>query len=81
MRHRVGEVFLPAGPEVIYLEWVSTLLSFSGTAMIASHHHEGWLYCTVADAGFVIFAVNKRLYGFLSLCAGYAVLNLYGWFA
>jgi hypothetical protein len=62
------------------VEWVSTLLSFAGTVMIASHLREGWLYCTVADVGFVIFAVNNRLYGFLTLCACYAAINLYGWF-
>jgi hypothetical protein len=65
---------------LVALEWGSTLLSFLGTYLVASHHREGWLCCAVADAGFVAFAIRKRTYGFLSLCFGYALLNIWGWF-
>jgi hypothetical protein len=66
---------------MIALEWCSTLLSFAGTYMIARHAHVGWLCCFTADAGFVVFAVRKQMWGFLALCFGYGCLNLYGWFS
>jgi nicotinamide riboside transporter PnuC len=65
---------------MIWLEWVSTAASFLGTLLVARHHNEGWLVNFLADVGFVIFALNKRLFGFLSLCLGYAIINLYGYF-
>jgi nicotinamide mononucleotide transporter len=61
------------------LEWVSTAMSFTGTSLVANHNHLGWLWCTLADVGFVVFAVNKKLWGFFSLCLGYAAINIYGW--
>jgi hypothetical protein len=61
------------------LEWVSTSTSFAGTFGIARHWHPGWLLCCAADTGFVVFAVNKKLWGFFSLCLGYAAINFYGW--
>ena len=60
------------------MEWASTALSFTGTAMVAKHVHGGWWLCLAAEVGFVVFAVRKRLWGFLALCGGYAVLNLVG---
>ena len=60
------------------LEWAATLVSFTGTGLVATHHAQGWWLCMIADVGFVIFALNKKLFGFLALCAGYAVLNLIG---
>jgi hypothetical protein len=63
---------------IVLLEWGSTLLSFAGTALIAHHAREGWWLCFWADAGFIVFALRKRMWGFFSLCLGYAVLNLMG---
>jgi len=61
------------------IEWVSTLTSFTGTFMVAKHIHYGWLLGVAADFGFVIFAVQKKLWGFLSLCFGYMLINWIGW--
>lgn len=60
-------------------EWVGVALSFLGTLMVAKHIHSGWILNTLADVFFVIFATHKKLWGFFSLCAGYAALNLFGW--
>jgi hypothetical protein len=60
------------------LEWASTLVSFAGTGLIATHHWQGWYLCAGADAGFVVFACEKKLWGFLTLCAGYLLLNVIG---
>lgn len=66
---------------MIILEWVSTLTSFAGTFMVAKHIHQGWLLGVAADFGFFVFAVNKKLWGFFSLCLGYCIINLIGWFS
>lgn len=63
---------------MIALEWGSTALSFLGTLLIARHWHVGWYFCFWADAGFVVFAVRKKLWGFFVLCLGYGALNLIG---
>jgi hypothetical protein len=64
---------------MIILEWVSTLTSFAGTFLVARHHHQGWLFGIAADFGFVAFAINKKMWGFFSLCLGYLILNTIGW--
>jgi nicotinamide mononucleotide transporter len=61
------------------IEWTSTLVSFTGTYLIARHVHCGWMFGVAADFGFVAFGIRKRLFGFTSLCLGYMVLNFYGW--
>jgi nicotinamide riboside transporter PnuC len=65
----------------VVIEWLSTLVSFGGTLAVAKHHHWGWLLGVAADFGFVVFALKQKLYGFLSLCFGYMVINLIGWFS
>jgi hypothetical protein len=66
---------------LVIVEWASTVASFTGTALIAHHVRDGWLLNTIADGGFVVFALAKRMFGFLGLCLGYAVLNLIGYFS
>jgi hypothetical protein len=61
------------------IEWAATATSFAGTFLIARHAHQGWLLCCLADAGFVVFACEKKLWGFLTLCLGYTAINFYGW--
>lgn len=61
------------------IEWVSTVTSFGGTLAVAYHQHWGWIFGIIADFGFVVFAVNKKLWGFFSLCFGYMIVNLVGW--
>ena len=63
----------------IILEWISTLASFVGTGLIAKHIHCGWLICVVADIGFVVFSIHRKLWAFLTLCSVYTILNLVGW--
>lgn len=65
---------------LVVLEWLSTLVSFAGTALIATHHGVGWWLCFWADIGFVVFAIRRTMWGFLTLCAGYGALNLIGAF-
>ncbi len=63
---------------MIVLEWAGTALSFLGTYLVTQHVHWGWALNLLADVLFCVFALNKKLYGFLALCAGYLLLAIVG---
>lgn len=61
------------------LEWSGTAMSFTGTLLISLHVTNGWLFCTVADLVLIPATVMARSWGMLALCAGYAIINIFGW--
>jgi len=63
---------------LLVIEWAGTLCSLIGAVLNARHRIEGFYVWTLGNAFWIYLAVNKELWGLLSMTLVFTVINFIG---